>query len=85
MPLCRQHKGTLQEVLAQSGQGKMYFLEICIKMSSFLKMISLKRMSFSYVINKHQIWEEKFWVSILVLLLALFGHFPHLYYKGWTR
>lgn len=38
-------------------------------------MISLKRMSFSYVINKHQIWEEKFWVSILVLLLALFGHF----------
>lgn len=40
-------------------------------MSSFLKVISLERISFNYLINKHQIGEEKILVSVLVLFLAL--------------
>lgn len=33
-------------------------------------MISLEKMNLNYVINKHLIWEETFWVSVLVLILA---------------
>ena len=39
-------------------------------MISFWKMISLDKMNLNYVINKHLIWEETFWVSVLVLLPA---------------